>query len=450
VLTRLRHLVGSAVPRGALLLVALTFASYVMGLLRDRVFARTFGAGSDLDVYNAALVLPELILDVLVIAGLSAAFIPVFARLRREDGGTDDFARTVLTISVLLMVVVTGVLFVLAPQTVDLVAPGFDAEQRELYTQLFRVMCITAVIFAASFALGEMLVARQRFLAYGLAPVLYNLGIVVGAVFLGPSLGILGAAIGTVIGALMHLGIRCAEIVRTDFRYRPALTIRSSGFREYVRLALPRAVSAPIEPLTFLYFNRVASTLAVGSITAVSFARNFQSVPVSIIGAAFAVAAFPVLATAVAAGDRPRFVRVVATNFVTIGVLTIGAAIALWLVGGRVIEVFLGGEAFDAEDVATTTLLLGVFAISVPLESLNQLLSRAVYATHNTILAVLASLAGLAVTIAGVAGLSESQGIVALPLGFAIGQGARMALLLGALALRIPHVGRDVTGGPPL
>jgi putative peptidoglycan lipid II flippase len=432
------------------LLVALTFASYVMGLLRDRVFARTFGAGSDLDVYNAALVLPELILDVLVIAGLSAAFIPVFARLRREDGGTDDFARTVLTISVLLMVVVTGVLFVLAPQTVDLVAPGFDAEQRELYTQLFRVMCITAVIFAASFALGEMLVARQRFLAYGLAPVLYNLGIVLGAVFLGPSLGILGAAIGTVIGALMHLGIRCTEIVRTDFRYRPALTIRSSGFRDYVRLALPRAVSAPIEPLTFLYFNRVASTLAVGSITAVSFARNFQSVPVSIIGAAFAVAAFPVLATAVAAGDRPRFVRVVATNFVTIGVLTIGAAIALWLVGGRVIEVFLGGEAFDAEDVATTTLLLGVFAISVPLESLNQLLSRAVYATHNTILAVLASLAGLAVTVASVAGLSESQGIVALPLGFAIGQGARMALLLGALALRIPHVGRDVTGGPPL
>jgi putative peptidoglycan lipid II flippase len=421
--------------------VVLTFTSYVMGLLRDRVFARTFGAGSDLDVYNAALQLPELILDVLVIAGLSAAFIPVFASLRRDEGGTEDFARTVLTVSVLLMVVVVGVLFVLAPQTVELVAPGFDQAQRELYTQLFRVMCITAVIFAASFALGEMLVARQRFLTYGLAPVLYNLGIVLGTVFLSPSMGILGAAIGTVIGALLHLGIRCTEIVRTDFRYRPALSIHTSGFREYVRLALPRAVSAPIEPLTFLYFNRVASTLAVGSITAVSFARNFQSVPVSIIGAAFAVAAFPVLATAVAAGDRQRFVRVVATNFITIGVLTVGAAIALWLLGGLAIELFLGGEAFDAEDAATTTLLLGVFALSVPLESLNQLLSRSVYSTHNTILAVLASLAGLAVTVAGVTALSDSQGIVALPLGFALGQGARMVLLLGALALRIPHVG---------
>lgn len=437
-LTRIRDLVAGVVPRGAILLSALTFGSYLMGLLRDRVFARTFGAGSDLDVYNAALQLPELALDILVTAGLSAAFVPVFARLRREDGGaTEDFARTVLTVSVLIMLVAVGVLFVLAPMTVELVAPGFDAQQRAQYTELFRVMCVTAIIFAASFALGEMLVVRQRFLAYGLAPILYNAGIVLGAVVLSPRLGIVGVALGTVLGALLHLGVRALDVARTDFRYRPRLTLRSSGFREYVRLALPRALSAPIEPLTFLYFNRVASMLAAGSITAVSFARNFQSVPVSIIGAAFAVAAFPVLANAVAAGDRPRFTRLVATNAVTIGVLTMGAAVALWLVGGLAIELFLGGAAFDAEDVATTTLLLAMFAISVPLESLNQLLARAVYSTHDTILPVLASLAGLGATVASVSLLSDAEGIVALPLGFAIGQGTRMLLLLGALALRL-------------
>jgi putative peptidoglycan lipid II flippase len=349
------------------------------------------------------------------------------------------------------MLVAVGVLFVIAPLTVDLVAPGFDEQQREQYTELFRVMCVTAVIFAASFAVGEMLVVRQRFLGYGLAPVLYNAGIVFGALFLSPTMGILGVAVGTILGALLHLGVRVLDVVRTGFRYRPALTLRSSGFREYVRLALPRALSAPIEPLTFLYFTSVASTLAAGSITAVSFARNFQSVPVSIIGAAFAVAAFPVLANAVAAGDRPRFSRLVATNFATIGVLTVAAALALWLVGGRVIDLFLGGEAFDAEDVATTTLLLGAFAFSVPLESLNQLLSRAVYSTHDTILPVLASLAGLFVTVASVSLLADAQGIVALPLGFAIGQGTRLVLLLVALALRLPTVGRSgPSGGLPL
>jgi hypothetical protein len=127
----------------------------------------------------------------------------------------------------------------------------------------------------------------------------------------------------------------------------------------------------------------------------------------------------------------------------------VGAAIGLWLIGGRAIELFLGGEAFDAEDVATTSLLLGVFALSVPLESLNQLLARAVYSTHDTILPVLASLAALSVTVASVNVLADSEGIVALPLGFAIGQGTRLVLLIIALALRLPTVGRPGPGSPP-
>jgi putative peptidoglycan lipid II flippase len=441
-LARARGRVGAVLPRGAILLSALTFASYVMGLVRDRTFARTFGAGSELDVYNAALVLPELTLDVLVIAGLSSAFVPVFARLRHEDARqTEDFARTVLTASVAVMIAAVAILFVLAPLTVEVVAPGFDEAQQELYTEQFRVMCVTAVIFAASFALGEMLVVRQRFLTYGLAPVLYNAGIVLGTVALSPRMGIMGVAVGTVIGALMHLGVRAIEIARTDFRYRPSFTIRSRGFREYVRLSIPKAISQPIEPLTFLYFTSVASTLAAGSISAVSFARNFQSVPVSLVGIAFAVAAFPVMAAAASDGDRPRFARLVATNLATITLLTVAAAIGLYVVGGLAIESFLGGEAFDAEDVALTTALLGAFALSAPLEAVTHLLARAVYSTRNTILPVIASVAGLAVTVAAVSVLTAEHGIVALPLGFAAGQAAKVVLLGIALVLRLPSVG---------
>jgi putative peptidoglycan lipid II flippase len=443
-LVTVRDRLREIVPRGAILLSALTFASYVMGLVRDRAFARTFGAGSDLDVYNAALILPELILAVLVVAGLSSAFIPVYARIRHDDPtATQDFARTVLNVSVLVMTVTVGVLFVIAPLTVSFVAPGFDAAQQELYVELFRVTCVTAVIFAASFALGEMLVVRQRFLTYGLAPVLYNAGIVVGVVLLSPRFGIMGAAVGTVFGALMHLGVRVLEIVRTDFRYRPAWSVRSAGFREYVRLSIPKAVAAPVEPLTFLFFTAVASTLVVGGISAVSFARNFQSVPVSLVGIAFAVAAFPVMARAASDGDRARFRHVVLVNLATIAVLTTGAAIGLILVGGLAIEFFLGGEAFDAEDVALTTQLLTVFALAVPLEAVSHLLSRAVYSTRNTILPVAASLIGLGVTVATVLLLAPGIGPVALPLGFVAGQGMEVVLLLGAFAIRLRSVGSE-------
>ena len=186
--------------------------------------------------------------------------------------------------------------------------PGFDAAERELYVQLFRIMLVTALIFAASFALGEMLVARQRFLGYGLAPVLYNLGIVLGTVVLSPIIGIYGAAVGTVIGALLHLTVRSLDIRRTDFRFRPRLAVRSRTFVEYVKLSIPKAVSQPIEPLVFLYFTSVASTFVAGSVSAVSFARNFQSVPVSLIGVAFSVAAFPVLSADLRC-RRPRPLR---------------------------------------------------------------------------------------------------------------------------------------------
>ncbi len=428
-------------PPGALLLSVLTFGSYLMGLARDRVFARTFGAGSDLDVYNAALVLPELVLDVLVLAGLTAAFVPVFLRTEQDDPAAGaDFARTVLSTASVVMAVAVVILAIVAPLTVDIVAPGFDAQQRELYTSLFRQMCLSALVFAVSFALGELLVARQRFLAYGVAPLLYNLGIVLGALLLGPSLGIEGVAIGTLVGAMLHLGIRLVASRRISPRPGIAFAVRTVEFREYLRLSVPRAIAQPIEAVTFLYFTRVASSMAEGSVSAVSFARNFQSVPVSLIGIAFSVAAFPVLSRIAASGDRSRFARVVRDDVLIIGLLSAAAGLALAVVAELAIRLLLGGGAFDDEDVAMTAGLLVVFAVSVPLESLVHVLARSVYATRQTLLPVIASVAGLATIVLVVVTTQERLGLVAIPTAFGAGMAVRVVILVLALRWRIRHL----------
>ena len=431
-------------PPGALLLSGLTFASYAMGLLRDRVFARTFGAGSDLDVYNAALVLPELVLDVLVFAGLSAAFVPVLLRTEHDDPAAGTaFVRTILTTSSVVMAVAVGVLFLIAPWTAQLVAPGFDAQQAALYTGLFRQMCLTALVFAVSFGLGELLVARQRFLAYGIAPLLYNLGIVLGAVILGPRIGIEGVAVGTLVGSLLHLAVRMLGAHRAGFRFRPTWAVRTTQFREYLRLSVPRAIAQPVEALTFLYFTSVASGMAAGSVSSVSFARNFQSVPVSLIGIAFSVAAFPILSRVAAAGDRVQFGRLVREDVLTIGVLSAVAGGALALVAGLAIRVLLAGDAFDDSDVAMTTALLVVFAISVPLEALSHMLSRSVFATRETVLPVIASVVGLLTVIGSVQVMRPTQGVLALPLGFAVGMALRLAILALTLRRRIRGMGME-------
>jgi putative peptidoglycan lipid II flippase len=442
------------VPEGAAVLSTLIFGSYLLGLVRDRAFARTFGAGAELDAYNAAFVLPELLLDVLVEAGLAAPFIPIFLRLRTgsDPADGDRFARTILTGAVAVMGISAIVLFFLADATTGLIAPGFTGAQRELYASLFRVMLVTPIIFAASLTLGQVLLAEQRFFWYGLAPLLYNSGIIAGTLAFSDALGIYGPAIGAVLGATIHLGSRFVGLRDSPFRIGLGWSAPRASLREFLRLMLPKMVSHPVEPMTFLFFTAVASGLAAGSVTAVSFARNFQSVPVSLVGVAFALAVFPALSTAHAVGDRAGFLRLLWSNLARIAALTVAAAIALAIVGGIAIEVLLGGGAFDAHDVRLTATVLAAFAISVPFESLTHLLSRAIYATRHTLLQVLASLASLGITVAATLLLQPGLGIVAIPLGFSIGQAAKVVLLAAALAVRLwvaptsPSAGLSVPG----
>ncbi|MGZ8515244.1 MAG: murein biosynthesis integral membrane protein MurJ [Candidatus Limnocylindrales bacterium] len=432
-------------PRGAILLALLTFGGYAMGLVRDRIFARTFGAGTELDAYNAAFVLPELALDVLVAGGLTAPFVPIFLGLRDGDGSdraAQEFGQTILTLTVLVMAIASAILFLLAPITVSVIAPGFEsAADQDLYTGLFRVMCITPVIFAASIALGEVLVADRRFLFYGLAPLLYNGGIVVGSVLFADSLGIYGAALGAVLGALLHLGIRVAGIRRTGFRIRARLAVRTAAVREFIKLMLPKMASHPVDPLTFLYFTALATHFGAGNVSAVSFARNFQSVPVSLIGVSIAVAAFPVLSAAAASGDRQGFARILTTNLATTAILTGVAALGLFVLSRVVISVLLGGGAFDAEDVTLTAGLLAAFAISIPLESLTHLLARAFYATHNTVIPVVASVAALAVIVVSGEALGPRIGVTAIPIAFTAGSLTKVSILALLIRTRVRRIG---------
>ncbi len=441
---RARGAAARLVPRGAAVLSVLIFASYVMGLVRDRIFARTFGAGPELDAYNAAFRLPELLFDVLVEAGLAAAFIPIFVRLRHGDeAAAHRFGQAILTLGVAVMGIGSLVLLVFADATTSFIAPGFAGEQRALYADLFRIMLVTQVLFAASLTLGQVLLAEQRYFWYGVAPLLYNAGIVIGALAFSGTLGISGAALGAVLGAAIHLGSRFIGLRGSRFRIRFGWPPPPGTLREFVRLTLPRLAAQPVEPMAFLFFANVASRLSAGSLSIFDYARNFQSVPVSLVGVAFAIAAFPALASAYADGDRRGFLRLFGTNLAYIVGLTVAAAVAMVVVGQTAIGILLGGGRFGPDEVGRTAAVLGVFALSVPFESVAHLLTRAIFATRHTLTQALASIAGLEITIAATWFLLPEMDLLALPLGFAIGQAAKVALLALAIAVRLAVWPRD-------
>ena len=446
VLVAIRNLVERVFPRGALILSILSLGYFATGIVRNRVFANTFGAGSELDAYYAAFRLPEIALDVLVAAGLTAPFVPIFTSLRHDDeGAANRFGQTVLTGATAVMAIASTVIFLFAPWIGDRLE-GFDPPTRALYVDLLRINCLAQVLFAASFALGEILVANRRFLAYALAPILYSGGIVVATLLFADRFGITATAWGAVAGAAAHLGVRFAGTLRTSFRVRPRFDGRTPAFREFVRLMLPRMASHPVELLMLTWFTILATQIGAGSVTSLNFALDYQVVPILLVAAPFSLAIFPTLSAAFAERDGAAFRAVLTRNLVTVAILTVLAGAALFVLSGVVVEVLLGGGRFGPEDVTRTAVMVAAFAISVPFDALAYPLSRGLYATHDTIRQAASSFAALAVVIVLSSALVGPVGILAIPLGYAAGVATKDLLLSFFLIRRLRGIGVSQPG----
>ena len=436
-----RSLTDRYLPRGATVLALLTIVYFVVRQVQNRVLANAFGLGTELDIYYVSVRIPEVALDLLVAAGLTAPFVPIYTALGRDDErGANDFARTVLTSAVLVMIVAAIGLIAAAPLIADAVAGSLDTTARATYVDLFRINCLTLALFAASIALGEVLVASRRFFFYALAPVLYPLGAIVGTLLFADTLGVYAPAWGTVAGAVAHLVARAIGSLRTSFRFRPSLRVRTPAFREFFRLMLPRMVSYPIDPVQTAYFAALALTFGPGSASALTFADDYRAVPVILIAQQFSLAAFPSLSGAFAIRDRPGFRTILNRNVLTIGVLTLVAAVLLAVLAPALIHFLLRGGDFDESDVALTASLLAAFAISVPLDGLTYPLSRGLYATHNTLLQVAASIAGFVTIVAVSQALAAPTGIFSIPLAYAAGSGLKAGLLAVFLVWRLRRV----------
>jgi len=407
---------------GAALLSLLTLGSYITGLMRDRIFAHTFGAGRELDIYNTAFIIPDLLLVTFVASALSPAFIPLFSGLNAQEKKkeADEFASSVIISAVGIMLILGILAALLMPFLSGVVAPGFDEAERALLTKMSRLLLLSPLIIALSTAVGSMLVSYKSFLSYGLSPIFYNAGII-GGTYLVPSFGLYGLIIGTLGGALLHLAPRLISIARTPFNFSWKLKIKEHNFHTMLRLMLPKMLGHPVEQLKFLGFTRVATLLTAGSVTSISFARNFQSVPVSLFGIATSVAAFPLLAEYAAKNDRTAYLETFFKALRTILYLTIPSAIGLYLLSELPIRIFLGGGNFTETDIIRTGSVLAIFSLAIPTEGLLHLLARSFYALKNTLIPVTMRLVGLGISLGFAYTQYGTMGIVAVPYGFVLG-----------------------------
>lgn len=431
------HAFNRFIPRGSTVLFVTTLGSYMMGLFRDRIFAQSFGASAQLDAYNAAFLVPDFVFNLLVASGIAAAVVPLFAQLKRRST-TEAFAymNAVVTAATVTTIVAGMAIIVAAPVLSKIITPGLDAEGQALVVRLMRVLAVSPILFGASNALGAMLVAQRRFLFYGMSPMLYNLGIIGGTLLLAPQYGIAGAAYGTLAGAGLHMAARVYDGVRSGWRFKRIRRWPKEPLKQTVRLMIPKMFGHPVEMATFWVFTSIASLLAPGSIVVLNFARNFQSVPVSLLGISMSTAAFPALSEA-ASRSRAQLRELLYRTAGSIFLVSILAAGAMYVIRKPLVAILLGGGAFDEAAVAKTAAVLGVFCLAIPTESLNHLLARAFYATRNTIIPVAFSVASLVIAGTSAYMLSQSLGVLGLPLGFFFGSLTKTAGLFVLLNRRL-------------
>lgn len=375
------------IARAALLVMAMFMISRVLGLLREMIIGARFGTGAQLDAYQAAFRVPDLLFQLIAGGALVSAFLPVFTGcLTRQDlKGAWRLFSGVTNLVLILLTSLAVVMAVIAPWLVRTVlAPGFSLAQQQLTADLVRWMLVSTVIFGVSGIVMGVLNSFQHFLLPALAPVLYNLSIIAGAWFLAPTLGVYGLVLGVIVGAALHLDVQMLGLWWYGARYTFTLGLRDQKVREVGRLMGPRVVGLAAVQVNFWVNTLLASSLITGSLAALNYAWLLMLLPQGIVAQGVATAAFPTFASLQAQGRWDELRRTITATLRGILFLAIPAAVGLLVWRVPLVRLLLERGEFTAESTRLTTFALAFFSLGLIGHSAVEILARAFYALHDT------------------------------------------------------------------
>ena len=414
--------------------------SRVFGLARNVVLAQQFGTGREYEAFIAALIVPDLVFQVLAGGAVGSAFIPVFKGYFARDNDDEawEFTSKVMSLAVAATAPVALLLAVLARPLTELVVPGWDAADKDLTATLMRTMLISPAIFAVSGFAASVLNSFQRFALAALAPIVYNLTIIVSAFVLRP-FGIEGVAIGVAVGSLLHLAVQVPGLVALGMRFRFTLDLGHEGVREVLRMMGPRMIGLGVMQVNQLVNVVLASYLVVGSIGYLNVAWLMVMTPL-VLAMAVSTAVFPTLAEECAQDHTEVVKEVFLVSLRTILFLSVPMAIGLMVLGEPLIRLFFERGEFTAEMTRMTSFALVLYAIGLTGHATVEIVDRVFYALHDTGTPVKAAF------IAFLINLVLSLALMSTPLNY---RGLALANSLAALAeatLLLALLGRRLNG----
>ncbi len=378
--------------------MASVLLSRLLGFFRDWTVAQQIGSNAATDAYYAAFTLPDF-LNYLVAGGsLSLTLIPILTRCvaeKREEDGWQVFS-TVITVMDIVLVAAIVVGEFLAPELVRVIAPGFRGAEKGRVIFLTRLMLPAQFCFYQGGVLSAVQYAKTNFLIPSLAPVVYNLGIIVGGVLLASRIGVTGFAVGVLAGATVgNLLLQIYGAWRSGAIFRPNLDIRNPDFILFVKLTIPLMFALSIIFTDDWIIRWFGSYLVPGSITWLSFSKTLMRVPQGVLAQAVGVAVFPFLAQLYSEGKFEELNRTLSATLKAVILLLVPIS-ALTIAEKRPLVWFVFSHTrMKAPDLNATAATLGMFAIAMFAWGAQGILARGFYAERDTLTP---AIAGTAIT----------------------------------------------------
>lgn len=429
-----RKLAGAAA-----IVMAAYVSSRLTGLLRDVAISYRFGTGPQLDAYNAAIAVPDLIFQVVAGAAVASAFIPVYTSyLARDD---QDEAWTMLsiffTLSVVVLLPIVLVMMIVAPLVMRVLVPQFTPEYQLLAANLARIVLLAPVFFTLGCFITSVLNAHKRFFLAAAAPTCYNAGIIVGAVLLGRYFGIYGLALGALLGSMLFLTVQLPGLRQIGIVFRPRLALRHAGVVAVARLMGPRAIGLAVSQINFLVTVYLASGIG-GGISSLRYAWQLTLLPLGVFAMAISTAVFPSLAEQSATESHDELRRTLLNAMRFILYLTIPASIGLIVLGQPVVRLLYERGQFTAESTAITGDALRLYALGLFGMATTEIVTRAFYALHDTVTPVKVAALGMIVNLGLALVLIRPMGENGLALATAVASTVEASVLFACAQRRIP------------
>lgn len=452
----------TSVHQAAYWLAALTLASQLLALLRDRAFAASFGAGPILDAYYAAFRVPDLVF------ALVASLVSAYVLIPRITGMERARVRETLSHAASFLLIAGGglclALAAFMPQLLALLYPDLAASALSGdFILLARLLLIQPILLGVAGVIASVTQVYRRFVLFALAPVLYNLGIIAGILLFYPRFGLAGLGAGVILGALCYGAVNLPTVLEhrvVPRLVRPRLAVVWAVMRD----SIPRSLALGMGSATLLALTVLASRLGEGAVSVFTLAGNLEAVPLALIGSSYAVAAFPALSEAVALARRREFSRLVSASARHILVWSVVALGLIVVLRAHVVRAVLGAGAFDWDATRLTSALLALLAAALVAQGLVLLFSRALYAARESWRPLAYQAAGAALSVALALALLalppdgfpaslarllkvegvEGSSVLLLALAASVGQIAVAALAFAALSRKAPGLARSL------